>query len=96
MLRKEADVLIFVPNDTIYLHHKMKFLDVLKQSDEALFYALDLAQNYFTLVDPNAPDYKELKFDDLNNRQAFEEIKVYIRKIGSWGDQSKILITEGL
>lgn len=60
-LRKAVDVLITVPNDRIICNPKMRFLDVLLWSDEALFYALDLAQNYFTLMDPNDPDYEEIK-----------------------------------
>jgi len=75
ILQKAVDVLITVSNDRIIFNPKMKFLDVLKWSDEALFYALDLAQNYFTLPDLNDPDYEELK--DLLSKSVYEAIKSF-------------------
>jgi cell division protein FtsZ len=74
-LRKETNVLIFIPNDRIYLHYKMKFLDVLKQSDESMCYALDLAEHYFTMLDPNDPDYEGNK--EFFPESAHEGIKMY-------------------
>jgi len=62
-LQKAVDVLITIPNDRIICNPKMKFLDVLKWSDEALFYALDLAKNYFTVPDPEDPEYEVIKDD---------------------------------
>jgi cell division protein FtsZ len=74
-LRKETNVLIFIPNDRIYLHYKTKYLDVLKQSDEAMCYALDLAEHYFTMLDPNDPDYEGNK--EFFPESAHEAIKMH-------------------
>jgi cell division protein FtsZ len=74
-LRKEVDVLITVPNDRIIYNPKMSFPELLKWSDEALFYVVDLARNYFTILDPKDPDYEAIK--DFSPQSASEAIKNY-------------------